>query len=162
AVFVRAPAIRGTNDEVRVDLSEDQYRRYCLWLKEYVPIQKLLGDLSRRNREKLITGFDNDEFDSPLVAPVDRPKSFDDEHPIELSGDGIVWQAKKAAHDYLVAGIADIDKLFGEGTARAHPELVTAYAQIAAIDASATIVAQQVRAGIETVAEAIGAYYADL
>jgi hypothetical protein len=68
------------------------------------------------------------------------------EHPIELSGEGIMRQAKMTAHDYLPAGTTNIDELFGLGTARAHPELVAAYAQIAAIDAGAAIIAQQVRA----------------
>jgi hypothetical protein len=35
---------------------------------------------------------------------------FGREHPIELSGDGIM---RMTAHDYLLAGATDIDKLFG-------------------------------------------------
>jgi hypothetical protein len=83
-------------------------------------------------------------------------------HPIELSGQEILEQAKMTAHDYLLAGMTDIDKLFGAGAARSHPELVTAYARIAAIDAGATSITQQVRAGLDTVADAVLACREDL
>jgi hypothetical protein len=89
-----------------------------------------------------------------------NPHVGEHEHPIELSGDGIMRQAKMTAHDYLLAGIADVEELFKPGVydrpvTEAHPELVAAYAQIAAIDAGAAIIAQQVRAGLEAIAEAI-------
>ena len=84
------------------------------------------------------------------------------EHPIELSGDGIMRQAKMTAHDYLLAGIKDIDELFGKGTARKHPALVTVYAQIAVIDGGDGIIAQQVRAGLAAIAEAISDCREDL
>jgi hypothetical protein len=62
AVFVQPPAFAGSppTDEVRVDLTADQYRRFCLWLEGHGPIQKLLGDVSRSDREKLMTGLDDE------------------------------------------------------------------------------------------------------
>jgi hypothetical protein len=33
------------------------------------------------------------------------------EHPIELSGEGIMRQAKMTAHDYMLAAITDIRRL---------------------------------------------------
>jgi hypothetical protein len=59
------------------------------------------------------------------------------EHPITAS-------AKMTAFDYMVEAMYDIDTLFGEGTAGKHPELVAAYIQT-----------EQLRAGLDAVAEAI-------
>jgi hypothetical protein len=80
---------------------------------------------------------------------------------IDLDGDGIMRQAKMTAYDYILSGIADINKLFGEGTAQSHPEYVIAYAQIAALDGGSTIVAQQLRAGLDAIAAAIENYRTD-
>jgi hypothetical protein len=64
-------------------------------------------------------------------------------------------QAQMTAHDYLLGAVRDIDATLGQGVAAKHPELVAAYMQTASIDYGATILAQQVRAGLETIAEVI-------
>lgn len=75
-------------------------------------------------------------------------------HSITIDGDTMLRQAKMTAHDYLLSAVHDIDEVLGTGTARKHPELIAAYLQTAAIDCGATIIAQQVRAGLEDIADA--------
>ena len=77
------------------------------------------------------------------------------EHRIELNGDGMLRQAKMTAHDYMLAALDDIDEIFGRGTAKKHPELVAAYIQTASIDLAGAIIAQQIRAGLDHIAEEI-------
>jgi hypothetical protein len=76
-------------------------------------------------------------------------------HPIELSADDLMRQAKMTAHDYLLAAINDIDETLGQGTARKHPELIAAYIQTAAMDFAGGIIAQQIRAGLDHIAEVL-------
>jgi hypothetical protein len=82
---------------------------------------------------------------------------FPGEHPIELSGDGLMRQASMTADEYLWRAIEDIDKRLGKGYAKAHPELIAAYMQAASTDCAGAIIAQQVRAGLDRIAEQIQA-----
>jgi hypothetical protein len=83
-------------------------------------------------------------------------RAFDlGEHRLEISSDTMMRQAKMTAHDYMLAAKSDIDDIWGEGYAKQHPELVGAYIQTAAMDFGANIIAQQVRAGLEEIAEAV-------
>jgi len=52
-------------------------------------------------------------------------------------------QAGMRAHEYMIEAIRDIDGEFGEGFARAHPELVGAYMRTAAADFAATFQADR-------------------
>jgi hypothetical protein len=65
--------------------------------------------------------------------------SFAGEHPITISSDDLMRQAQMTAHDYMLGASTDIDRVFGEGVARKHPELVAAYIQTAALDFGAAI-----------------------
>lgn len=71
------------------------------------------------------------------------------EHRIEISGATIMRQAAMTAHDWMMSARSDIDEIFGDGTAKKHPELIAAYMNAAAIDEAGTIIAQQVRCGLE-------------
>jgi hypothetical protein len=64
-------------------------------------------------------------------------------------------QAHMTAHDYLLHAISDIDSALGLGEARKHPELIAAYMQAAALDFGAAIIAQQIRAGLQDIADGI-------
>lgn len=77
------------------------------------------------------------------------------EHPITISADTMLRQAKMTAHDYMLAAKTDIDEIWGDGYAAQHPELVAAYMQTAAMDFGAGIIAQQIRAGLEEIATQI-------
>jgi hypothetical protein len=74
--------------------------------------------------------------------------------PIEIGFDALMRQATMTAHDYMRDSVENIDKLFGEGYAKKHPELVVGYMRTAAADLGAAILAQQVRAGLDAIAEA--------
>jgi hypothetical protein len=50
----------------------------------------------------------------------------------------LMRQASKTANVYMLDAVEDIDAKFGEGYAKAHPELVGAYMRAAAADFAAT------------------------
>jgi hypothetical protein len=77
---------------------------------------------------------------------------------ITASSDTLVDQAPATAETYLRRAIEDIDNLLGEGYAKAHPELIAAYMQTAALDYGASIIAQQIRAGLGDSADALRAH----
>jgi len=60
------------------------------------------------------------------------------------------------ANTYLRKAIESIDNAFGEGYAKKNPVLVGAFIQAAAMDMGASVLAQQIRAGLESVASAGG------
>jgi hypothetical protein len=53
-------------------------------------------------------------------------------------------QAPRTAHEYMQHGVRDIDATFGEGYAEAHPELLAAYMQTAALDYGAELIASKI------------------
>ena len=61
-------------------------------------------------------------------------------------------QAPATAQHYLMSAVKDIDAILGKGFAKAHPELIAAYMQTAAIDMSGAVIAR----AIETLASAVG------
>jgi hypothetical protein len=83
--------------------------------------------------------------------------SLDDmgESPINIDAGAMMRQATMTAHDYMLAALSDIDELLGKGEASKHPELIAAYMQTAATDFGAAIIAQQLRAGLEEIAERV-------
>lgn len=56
----------------------------------------------------------------------------------------LMKQASMTAHDYMLNAIRDIDELLGTGYAKAHPELIGAYMQVAAIDFGTAIIAKAI------------------
>jgi hypothetical protein len=56
--------------------------------------------------------------------------------------DTLMRQAHMTAHDYMLHARADIDSIFGDGYAEAHPELVGAYMQTAVRDFHTTFTVQ--------------------
>ena len=75
---------------------------------------------------------------------------------IETSGMEMMRQAGYTAEHYLIDATRTIDKQMGKGTAARHPELVAAYMNAAAIDCGAAIIAQQIREGLDSIADQIG------
>ena len=59
-VYVKPPL--GDLPEVSVTLTPDQYLRYKRWRSSKELIQNLLPDLSRSEREKLMSGIGDDDF----------------------------------------------------------------------------------------------------
>jgi hypothetical protein len=64
-------------------------------------------------------------------------------------------QAGMTAETYLIDGVAAIDKFFGKGFAKEHPELIGAFMQAAATDYAGETIAQQIRAGLDEAGAAI-------
>jgi hypothetical protein len=56
---------------------------------------------------------------------------------------------------YLDSAIRSIDTRLGKGFAREHPELIAAFMQAASTDCAGTILAQQIRAGLENLGDAV-------
>lgn len=70
-----------------------------------------------------------------------------------LTADKLMGQAMMTAHDYMAHAVHDIDEIFGPGYAKAHPELVAAYMQTAAIDFAATFGLQGIAESIDRLAD---------
>jgi len=64
-------------------------------------------------------------------------------------------QAPGTAAVYLNEAIESIDKALGEGYAKRNPSLVGAFIQASAMDMGHAVLAQQIRAGLESIAENI-------
>jgi hypothetical protein len=60
-IHVQPPPIIGKYPEVSVKLTEDQFERYQWWRRGKL-IQEALPDLSDDDRELLMTGLRNDDF----------------------------------------------------------------------------------------------------
>lgn len=67
----------------------------------------------------------------------------------------LMRQASMTADDYLSNAIADVEKRLGEGAAKKYPQIVAAYMQAAATDLHGSTLAQQMRLGLDGIAEAI-------
>jgi len=63
---------------------------------------------------------------------------------IALSGAELMQQASWTADEYLLHAIERIDMRLGKGYAKAHPELIGAFMQTAALDFAAGIVAKMI------------------
>jgi hypothetical protein len=61
---------------------------------------------------------------------------------IEASPETLIRQASMTAAQYMYEGIREIDKVYGEGYAKKHPELLGVFMQVAASDFAATLAAQ--------------------
>lgn len=76
---------------------------------------------------------------------------------VTASPDTLVRQAGATADQYLIDAIARIDSRLGDGYAKAHPELVVGFMQVAAIDYHAAQVNVAGNAIADAIANALGA-----
>ena len=74
-----------------------------------------------------------------------------DSYTIQAGNETLFRQAPATAQDYMINAVKDIDAYFGKGFAKAHPELIAAYMQTAAIDMSGAVIAR----AVETLADAV-------
>src|SRR5262249_19844770 len=65
-------------------------------------------------------------------------------------------QAQMTADTYMRQAIEDIDDVLGKGYAKAHPELIAAYMQTAAIDMGGAVIARAIEI---TIKQAAGTIY---
>jgi hypothetical protein len=77
------------------------------------------------------------------------------EHRSEIDSSELMRQATMTAHDYLLKAVDDVEEIYGKGASNKYPNLVAAYIQTAALDMGTAIIAQQVRAGLDEIAEAV-------
>jgi hypothetical protein len=103
-----------------------------------------------------------DDYFREMQHRRDQSGAFYSETPIELSGTAIMHQAHMTTHDYLIQAVKDINEVMGEGAAEKYPQIVAAYLTVAATDYGATIIAQQVRLGLDAITDelnSIAVYY---
>ena len=64
-----------------------------------------------------------------------------------ITGDAmtLMRQASMTAHTYMIDGIRSVDESFGEGYAKDHPELVSAFIQTCAMDYATAVLASVVQ-----------------
>jgi hypothetical protein len=60
-VYIKAPKFMGT-PEVQVKLTADQFKRYLTWKQGPRMIQEALPEMSASEREKLMSGLDDENF----------------------------------------------------------------------------------------------------
>jgi hypothetical protein len=70
-----------------------------------------------------------------------------DSFSIGAGNSTLLRQAPMTADVYMKCAVHDINELFGLGYARAHPELVAAYMQTAAMDMGAAVIARAIELG---------------
>lgn len=76
-------------------------------------------------------------------------------HSISASFDTLLKQAPMTAHSFMVNARNDIDEMFGDGYAAAHPELMAAYMNAAAVDLHGATLGKVLPAALESIADAI-------
>lgn len=72
-------------------------------------------------------------------------------------GSELQAQATTAADQYMTHAVGSIDRLFGAGHAKSHPELVCAFVQAAALDVLTSNVRFHLSPALEDIAAAISA-----
>lgn len=72
-----------------------------------------------------------------------------------LTATELMVQSRMTAHDNLNHARADIDSLFGSGYAVAHPELMAAYLNAAALDFIASWCTQELASRLDNIASAL-------
>lgn len=70
---------------------------------------------------------------------------------IRASNDTLLEQAPMTADEYLRAGVRTIDKQFGDGYAKEHPELLAAYMKTCATDFGTAVLVVAIQEAIEQV-----------
>lgn len=61
-----------------------------------------------------------------------------------VSADRLMQQAPETAAFYLAHAVQHIDRIFGKGYAKAHPELTAAFMQTSAIDLAAMMISSAI------------------
>jgi hypothetical protein len=72
---------------------------------------------------------------------------------VEANFHTLMDQASGTAETYFSRAIKSIDGEFGDGYSANHPELVVGFMQTAAMDFGAGVLAQQIRAGLNDLAD---------
>lgn len=72
-----------------------------------------------------------------------------------MSTEKLMEQAAGTARGYLVAAIANVDELMGDGASQKHPELVAALVQASATDYLAAMLSHRVVPELATIGVAI-------
>jgi hypothetical protein len=70
-------------------------------------------------------------------------------HTIEIDGTAMMRQAGMTAETYFYDAITAIDKHWGNGFSKEHPELIGSFMQAASIDFAGSCIAQQIRGGLD-------------
>lgn len=73
---------------------------------------------------------------------------------ITASQETLVEQAPGITASYLAAATRHIDGQYGDGFAETHPELLGAFVVACAMDVAAVTLAQQIRVGLQGIADA--------
>ncbi len=76
---------------------------------------------------------------------------------ITASSETLMRQAPGTVAEYLEQAVGIIDRQFGKGYAASNPALVGAFLQAASMDFAASIIAQQIREGMEHAGSAVAA-----
>lgn len=71
----------------------------------------------------------------------------------DLDAGSLMEQAGMTAENYMIDGMRSIDKFMGSGYAKAHPELLAAYMQTAALDFHATFLAKEIGTPLERIGQ---------
>jgi hypothetical protein len=78
-------------------------------------------------------------------------------YDISASNETLLRQASMTANEYFDKAIEGIDARFGKGFAKAHPELIAAHMQAAAIDLGAAVIARAIETGVGSLSEIVEA-----
>jgi hypothetical protein len=69
---------------------------------------------------------------------------MDDTYTITAGNSTLLRQASMTADEYLCEAMQCIDRRLGKGYAKAHPELIAAFIQTAAIDMGTAVIARAI------------------
>ena len=76
-------------------------------------------------------------------------------YSVAVDTETLFRQAPMTAHDYMLHAIHDIDEKLSTGYAKAHPELIAAYMQAAALDFGTAVLARSIEQGFGALLTAI-------
>jgi len=74
---------------------------------------------------------------------------------ITADSETLLRQASDTAHEYLLKAVRHIDDQFGKGYAKAHPELVAAFMDVAAKDFNNAVFCKALQEASDTLADAV-------
>lgn len=80
---------------------------------------------------------------------------------ISASYDTLMRQAPATAQLYMLEGVTEIDKLFGKGYARQHPELLGLFMLTSAIDLLGATLGKEIGEALGSVGASVGAAVVD-
>jgi hypothetical protein len=82
-------------------------------------------------------------------------------HKIDTNYTEMLEQAQDTADSYLSFAIFTIDNKLGEGYAKQHPELISAFMRVSMGDFNANCIAQTIQDSVEHISEIIESIYTD-